>query len=362
MKKEVNSKEIRIQLICKKLIKGASLDDIIDYVNKTFSERGFDKESFSKRTIQSDIQSIREGDFNYINKTIKQEKNKNGFEIKYNRADNCYYFTEESNIPEFDSLDDDERMTLPFLIGILNPYQNIPAVKKILLELGDTFYIEKNELKSANAIVIPRPTLINEEKVIKLVLKILGHISKKECIEFHYNTVHKLDESLNSSSYHKIIPLQIRLFENIYYLIGYNKILSKISNYRLDQILNFRVDIVQDENTDEIEYFDDNFIKNLQLNKYFENTIGVWCHEEIETVETVKIVFKNWAASYIKRLPIHHTQKIINTDLINIEITIEITIKLYPKTKYRTTTLQRSNELAFLLGRFREFCEVIENN
>jgi hypothetical protein len=256
-------------------------------------------------------------------------------------------------------LDEGERMTLPFLIGILNPYRNIPAVKKVLLGLEDTFYISKEEQKSAKAIVIPKPPLRNENDIIALSISILGHISRNECIKFDYISVHKLDKTLNEYSMQEVIPLEIRLYENLYYLIAFNKNTAKIRNYRLDQFVKLKVSKLT--NSNENLHFTEEFVKSLELKKYFENSIGVWCHESSETVETLEIKFLGWAATYVQTLPIHSTQSITEINKEKNELTLEIKIKLFPyNVETRRTARERSYELAFLLGRFREFCEVNE--
>ncbi|RAR73789.1 WYL domain-containing protein [Flavobacterium aciduliphilum] len=358
MIKEASYRQLRIQLICKKLIVGASLDQLISHVNSTFSKRGFEKESFDKRTIQLDIQSIREGNFEYINKDISFDNNSHVFKVKYQRASNIYIFSEDSEIPEFNMLDEGERMTLPFLIGILNPYKNIPAVKKVLLGLEDTFYISKEEQKSVKAIVIPKPPLRKENDIIALSISILGHISRNECIEFNYISVHKLDETLIQYSKQEVIPLEIRLYENLYYLIGFNKKTEEIRNYRLDQFVKLKVSKLT--NSNETIYFTEEFVKSLNLKKYFQNTIGVWCHKSFETVETVEIKFLGWAATYVQAAPIHSTQVISEINKEKNELILEIKIKLFTYSESRKTARERSPELAFLLGRFREFCEVNE--
>ena len=234
-------------------------------------------------------------------------------------------------------------------------------MKKIILGLEDTFYISKEEKKSAKAIVITKPPLINESNIIALSISILGHINRNECIKFKYVSVHKLNDRLNEYTNQEVVPLEIRLYENLYYLIGYNKKTEKIRNYRLDQFDRLKVHKLIKPTTNETEYFTEEFVRSLELHKYFQNSIGVWCHESFETVETVEIKFMDWAATYVQVAPIHYTQTIIDINTEKKEITLQIKIKLFPfNEKNRRTARERSNELAFLLGRFREFCEVNE--
>lgn len=349
----------RIEFICEKIKEQATINEIEKFLWKKFSRH--EDFEFNKSTFEKDLTDIRRGNFIYSNSIKRDIKNKGLFLVKLDRSNGKYYFDEKSPIPEFNSIEDREKATLPFLLGILNQYKALPVVKKVIDDLFKTFFIDEDELKSINAVITTKPSLINEEKIVELVIKILGHIKRNECIEFNYINVHNLDERLLKSANHKVIPLQIRLHENLYYLIGYNKELEKISNYRLDQILGLKVDAIEDEDTEKIEYFEDNFVSELNLEAYFYNTLGVWCHDKDNLIETVEITFSDWAASFVRRLPIHATQIITNIDVVKKKLTIEISIKLFPyKGNENKKARERSPELAFLLGRFREYCEVNE--
>lgn len=348
----------RIQFICEKIIEKATRSEIETFLKQKFSLYEYE---FNPFTFEKDLTDIRKGNFIFSNLIKRDKKNKDIFNVKLHRSNGKYYFDEKSPIPVFELVDECEKMTLPFLIGILNQYNALPVVKKVIENLQKTFFIDEKDLKSINAVIVTKPSLLNEDKIVELAIKILGFINKNLCIEFNYCNVHKLDESLMKSSHHKVIPIQIRLYENLYYLIGFNKNNNKISNYRLDQILGLKVDALENEETEILEYFDDSFVAELNLDSYFYNTIGVWCHESYEKVETIEITFRDWAASYVRRQPIHHTQVFKKIDLEKNEISIEITVKLFPyNDSNRRTGRERSNELAFLLGRFRDFCEVNE--
>jgi hypothetical protein len=348
----------RIQFICEKILEQSTKAEIKTYLEEKFFK--YDSYAFNPSTFEKDLTDIRRGNFNYSNSVKKDKKQKNIFFIKLDRSNGKYYFAEKSPIPEFNFSDNREEMTLPFLLGILNQYNSIPIVKNFIEDIKKKYFINDNEKKGIKAVVHTKPKLINEEKIINLAIKILGHIKRNECIEFNYTTVHTLDETIKNSKLHKVIPIQIRLYENLYYLIGFNIELKKISNFRLDQFFKFQVEALEDEETDNKIYFEDEDIAKLDIENYFNNTIGVWCHSSNEKVEKVEITFRDWAASLIRSMPIHHTQTPISADFENNKLTIQIEIKLLPYSESRKTARERSYELAFLLGRFREFCEVNE--
>jgi len=168
----------------------------------------------------------------------------------------------------------------------------------------------------------------------------------------------------------EIIPLQIKLHENLFYLIGQNiKKENRIVNFRIDKIKS-SIDAIEDEETGELKKFNSIDVKKLNLEQYFKNVIGVWSYSEKDKTETIKIKFRDWAASYILAQPLDNSQKIVKEFYkVKIkgkevdEIIVSIDTRLSPKIDKdgnQKKIIERSNELAFLLSRFREFCEVIE--
>ena len=361
MEKLQNIKQVRIELICRKIKQGGSMDEIIKYVNeKINSNIGGIEIDYKYRTIENDINSIRKGEFECVNKNVNGD-GEHKFYINYIKSENKYYFDKDYVEPEFDEITEEERLTIPFLTGILKPYENIPAVLKILDRIEDFFDIDK---KYKNAIIINRTKLYEEENTIELAIQLLGHIKRNECVQFNYVTVHKLNADFKESRWVKTIPIQIKIYENLYYLIGFDLEKKKLSNFRIDQII-YRnknsIDVIEDEeNPDEIKYFDPKDKIITTIDERFKNTLGVWVHKDEDTIRKVKIKFRDWAANYVSKIKLHSTQKIINIDFDNNEIIIELELKLYNLKEPVTTINDLDPELAFLLGRFRDYCEIIE--
>ena len=360
MEKIQNIKQIRIELICKKIEQGASIEEIIKYVNKKISIKTTNEISFSKRTIENDIKAIRKGEFIYSNDEIKPE-GEYYFFIIYKKSEGKYYFDEKYEKPQFDEITEEERLTIPFLRGILKQYESIPAVKKVIERIDDLFEVDT---KNKNAILINKAKLFEEEKIIELTIKLLGHIKRNECVQFHYLTVHKLKKTIKDYSWVKIIPIQVKIYENLYYLIGFDLDKKKLSNYRIDQIIyrkKHSIDLIEDEeNSDDIKYFDPNDEIITSIDNRFKNTLGVWVHKEDAQIRTVIIKFSDWAANYVSKMKFHSTQKITEVDLEKNEITIQLELKLNKLIKPGDSINNLDPELAFLLGRFREYCEIIE--
>jgi hypothetical protein len=122
-----------------------------------------------------------------------------------------------------------------------------------------------------------------------------------------------------------------------------------------------RVDELLDDQDECVTFNYKKLEKETELKTHFDHVLGVWNHSKEDTVTKVKIKFRDWAASYVKSLPLHPTQ-IIDEKSINLEensLVVSIQIKLSKKLNNEQKANQRSIELAFLLGRFREFYEVL---
>jgi len=353
MEKLLNIKQVRIELICQKIRNGASIKEIREYVNKKIKTYSQSEISFSERTIENDLKSIREGDFMFSN-DIKPTGDYYFF-IQYKKSENKYYFHEDHEEPEFDEITEEERLTIPFITGILQQYENLPAVKKIISRIDDLFEVAPSK---KNTFFTTKPKLIEEDKTVKKAIQLLKHIKNKECVEFYYISVHKLNTNSETKKIKKVSPIQIRVHDNFYYLIGFDLEKKELKNFKIDQIFN-KIDALCDEN-EEIIYFDPKDKIITSIDERFKNTLGVWVHNEEDTIRKVKIKFRDWAANYVSKIKLHTTQKIINVDLDNNEIIIELELKLYNLKEPVTTINNLDPELAFLLGRFRDYCEIIE--
>jgi len=353
MEKLLNIKQFRIQLICQKIRNGASIEEIIKYVNQKIKASSYSEISFSKRTIENDIRSIREGDFIFSN-NIKPIGDYFFF-INYKKSEDKYYFDENHEEPEFDEITEEERLTIPFITGILKQYESLPSVKKIISRIDDLFEIEPNSKTTFFSI---KPNLIDEDKTVNKAIQLLKHIKKNECVEFNYITVHKLNSNSEIKKIKKVTPIQIRIHDNLYYLIGFDLEKKVLKNFKIDQIFN-KIDALCNEN-EEIIYFDPKDKIFTSINEKFKNTLGVWVHNEEVPISKVKIKFRDWAANYVSKMNLHTTQKIINVNLNNNEIIIELELKLSKIIKPGDSINNLDPELAFLLGRFRDYCEIIE--
>jgi hypothetical protein len=347
---------LRIRFIDQFLKKGGgSLEQMISFVNHKLDEAGY--KPIKVRLLNYALKDLRNGNFIHSLSDKIDPKQKDVFKIEFKNE--MYKYSSDSTQPVFGDLEEDERLTVPFLMGILKQYESLPAVKKIMEGLVEQFELDNTESKCASVVISSHPKLAQEDDVVKLAIQILGHIQREECIHFHYFAVNKLDTSILKASEQKVAPMQIRLYNSIYYLTAVNMNTKSIFNFRIDQIRNLRVDELLDEQEESVTFNYKELEKETELKTHFDNVLGVWNHTKEDTVTEVKIKFRDWAASYVKSLPLHPTQIIESINLEENSLVVSIRIKLAAKINNEQKANERSIELAFLLGRFREFYEVL---
>ena len=352
----------RIKHICSFLSNGGgTIQEMLRWVNDRL-ERSQEK-PIELRVLQTCLFLLRKGDFEHSRRDEQVLSAKSMFPIlvvgkKYYRWDPSL-----EELPKFGSLDEEERFTLPFLIGILQRYKSIPSVRKILDELPNIFNIESRDMQSSSAIIHTGPILYEknnekfQEDLVNCIIKILSHISRGEWIEFNYS---KVNENVDEIVLHEVAPLQIRLYENYYYLIATDKEKKAVLHYRVDQIHRLRVDLV---NSDE-EIFQQAFDRQelefkLGLKSRFQDTLGVWLHEPTDTLHEVEIQFEKWAAAYIRHLKFHPSQEVVSEDKPSKTIVIRFRLLMRPDSVTGSSLESRNVELAFLIARFRQFAKVL---
>jgi hypothetical protein len=353
---------LRIRLLCNFLNKGGgTLQEMLNWINNELEN--LDQEPIGLRTLQTLIELLRNGEFIHSLQDLDKKRKAKLFKVNYRNK--IYEWDKKSKKPEFGDLEEDERYTLPFIVGMLKKYESLPAVRKILDILPDVFSISEKEMKSASVIYNYGATLYHtydesiDEKVIKTVVCILGHINRKEMIEFMYSPVSIQDDSLQSKRYHKVSPLHIRYYNDLYYLTAIDVDKERIVNYRIDQILNFKIDSLKDED-DKVIHFDPiKLEKKYRLKEHFKYVLGIWNHHENDKVYEIHVKFKEWAAAYMSKLKFHHSQKTICVDKKENSIIISFTLKLGPEKHKNQKADERSPELNFLLGRFRDYAEIV---
>jgi len=362
MKSNDYLKTRRIRLICDFLNNGGGkLYEMESWLNERLEEE--DSKPIGRRTLQTCIESLRKGDFDHsLNKGTS--KNKAGL-FKILVINKSYQWAAGSKKPEFGDLDDNERFTLPFLAGILRRYESIPAVQKILYQLPEIFNITENEMESSSAIFHSGPDLYDEtnnqfeEKVISCVINILRYIHHNQAIEFNYTPVSYYENSNEKLNLHQVAPLEIRYYENYYYLIASDLKDESLRTFRVDQIHRFKIDEMLDNNELPILFDKKTLEKHTSVKKLFKESMGVFPYNPTDAnMYEIQIKFSDWAASYIKRLKYHQSQKIVKENRTEKYIIISIQLRLIHEKVKGEDILKRNKALAFLLGRFGNFATI----
>jgi len=354
----------RIRHICSFLSKGGgTIKEMLTWVNDHLENEG--EKTIELRVLQECISRLRKGDFEHSRMYEQAVPGQSMFPIAV--EENKYYRWKSLNPedrPLFGILEEEERFTLPFLAGILERYKSIPSVRKVLDELPNIFNIEPEEMKSSAAIIHVGPVLYQknnedfQDDLINCVIKILGHISRGEWIEFNYSKVNK---NVKETVFEEVAPLQIRLYEHYYYLIATNKEQKEIFHYRVDQIHRLRVEKADGDEEIFQQPFDRQQLEYaLNLKAQFKNTLGVWLHKPTDVLHEADIEFKEWAASYVRHLKFHPSQEIISEDFDNKSIVVRFRLLMTPVSDPNAELETKNVELAFLVARFRSSAKVLD--
>ncbi len=360
---KLNSKTERIRCICDFLDRGGgTLVEMQSAVNQGLTNKGFDE--IAVRSLRYSLRQLQDGDFEHSRSHLPELERKSIFKVQY--IQKTYSWHPESLRPEFGDLEEEERSTLPFLIGILKRYESLPAVSRILSQLTDHYGLDEEQLAGASAVFHSAPILKlqgfgrnSELNVVQMAIKLLGHIRREEAVEFNYRSVSKIESAISGLQMHTVMPLQIRLYDNLYYLSAVPLGEQHLLTFRLDQIHQLRVDIATDANDRLISFDRKKMEKLIGLRSHFNHVLGVWNHPPEDQVYDIHIEFFDWAASYAKRLQFHPTQKLVHTHLKNNSLIFSFKLKLRSEEYPNQPAEERSPELSFFLGRFRRYARVI---
>ena len=95
------------------------------------------------------------------------------------------------------------------------------------------------------------------------------------------------------------------------------------------------------------------------IKKLFKESMGIFPYNTIDAnMYEIQIKFIDWAASYMKRLKYHHSQKIVEENKNENYIIISIQLRLIHEKNKGEDVLKRNKALAFLLGRFGNFARI----
>ncbi len=215
------------------------------------------------------------------------------------------------------SLKDSERGTLPLLFSILKPYERFPAVSALLTNLIQVHKLNDAEIKQLTWGVGKTARSLSDG-MIQRIVDILGCINKQVAVEFNYHKVTEgaIEHKDDNIVYRRIYPLQVRTFEDRYYLVGIEvgqaASAENIKHFPIDRI-HRRVDIALDDESEEPLVFDwQAMVKQTDFENHYRHCIGMYRefgkHAQPEYIHRW---FRGWAASQVQTVPIHPSQEIV---------------------------------------------------
>ncbi|PJR03146.1 helix-turn-helix transcriptional regulator [Avrilella dinanensis] len=215
-----------------------------------------------------------------------------GIEIGYNKRENVYEITDESEDSHLDRL-----MEAFDTVALLQQSKTV----------GNYIYLEKRKSKGT-----------------EFFNGIVHAIQNQLVVTFQLNSYWK------PASQRRCVPVAIKESQNRYYLIGYDLDKKAFRNYGLDRLTNFTVTRQKKQ------------APAANIEKMYRYAFGIECYNE-----PVKIILKfdNGQKEYVKSLPFHASQKIVNET----EDTFIVELFMHP-----------TNDFVMEIMRHGTICEVLE--
>jgi len=306
-----------------------TVDEIMVSLNNILNnEYGF--EPISRRTFDRAKESLIE----------------NGYQINSRKFNVRNYFVLEG-YPDNLNLTQEEQLTFPLLIGLLDTEKTMNSVEWLKLTLMDEFGYSKEDLNPFPYFLHIQPTLNSQDKLLIMAGKIIEYIKKGQAIKFLYNK--KGVEGMR-----QVAPLQIRYYDNRYYLFGsaideetYEPT-NLLQTYNIDKFVGIEVMPAIKETEEVLEediliFYDyDSLYKTTRLEELLKHSLGVWYDWKNNQLKTYRLKFTDWAMGIMENKKIHPSQVVTekNSDFLIIEITV-----------------WENPEIDYFLGRFGDKCE-----
>lgn len=258
------------------------------------------------RTVQKDLEDL-------------AEDTELGFflPIKKDDSTKTYYYEviPKSIFPSLE-LEQNEISALLFYAKTINQYKEYPIFSEITKAIQKV--IENSNISPAIQELFEKQTILETENHpsiggIEMIAEILDAITKRKLLSVEYQ---KFDDRIKT---HAIKPLLLKEDKKLWYVIGISLKKNSLITLALDRIIDVSIG---KEEFDEILF---------DSNEYFKYSFGVTVSEE-EPIE-VTILFEPEQGNYLKNLPIHHTQEIIedNDEKFVIKVKVKPSYEFYSK-------------------------------
>jgi hypothetical protein len=271
---------------------------------------------------------------------------KNGYEIFSRKLNGRSYYVLE-RIPDNLNLSEDEKLTFPLLLGLLDTEKSMSSVNWLKNALMDDFDYSEKDLNVLPYFVHVQPALHQQDKMLLLAGQIIDFAKRGQAIQFLY-------EKKGEVKMRQVAPLQVRYYDNRYYLLGSaidektNQPTNLLQTYTMDKFVEKEVypavnesDEIQDEDTS-IFYDYTALYKATRIEELLKHCLGIWYDWKNNKLKTYQLKFTDWAMGIMENKKIHPSQvvKEKNSDFLIVEITV-----------------WENHEMDYFLGRFGDKCE-----
>ena len=236
------------------------------------------------RTIQKDLEDLAEDtELGFFLPIIKDDASK------------TYYYKEiPNNIFPSLELEQDEIIALLFYAKTISQYKEYPLFNEITKAIQKV--IKNSNISPNIQELFEKNTILETENHpsiggIEMIAEILNAITKKKFLSVEYQ---KFDDKIKT---HEIKPILLKEDKKLWYVLGISIKRNSLITLALDRIVDVST---KDEEFDEITF---------DSNEYFKYSFGVTVSEN-DPIEVV-ISFEPNQGNYLKNLPLHHTQEII---------------------------------------------------
>jgi hypothetical protein len=271
----------------------------------------------------------------------KESLIENGYQINSRKFNGRNYFVLEG-YPDNLNLTQEEQLTFPLLIGLLDTERTMNSVEWLKSALMDGFDYSKEDLNPYPYFVHVQHTLNSQDKLLILAGKIIEYIKKGQAILFQY-------QKKGITEFKQVAPLQIRYYDNRYYLLASTidvttyQPTNLLQTFTLDMFVEKNVHPAVDESDENATepkhiFFDyDTLYKATRLEELLKHSLGIWYDWKENKLKTFRLKFTDWAMGIVKNKKIHPSQKTIQDTPENLIIEI---------------TVWDNHEIDYFLGRF----------
>lgn len=347
--------QLRVKILCRFLERGGGTkEEMLEYLNQRLVEMG--QKPVKERLMLNALQSLREGSFDHAG---YDELNPTSFDVLYSSGK--YQFAPGTKRPYFKEHDDLELATMPFLAGILEHYKSLPAVAKLISDLRHQYNSDLFPEAGSEFFCQPGPKWYKDQdyELARLLADLMTYIRNRQMIQFHYLPVGTLNNNLEVFSMQQVAPMKIVLYEHFYYLIAVINTTQRIKYYRVDQIARYKVEQATDQEENPLNFNYEELAEKVHLKNHMDHVIGIWNPHPNDRPYWVTIEFSQWAASYIKKLIVHPSQEFVTENAAEQTYTIRLLLSLTPEKSPDQPFFERAPNVAFFLGRFREYAKVV---